>query len=94
MHEVICLDMRRTYAYLCRHIRKTQHEALGSLFRHLSWLRNDTVAHYRSQYIEEGKIPTFFESTVAMVTIVHNPLREVRESQHRNRFHLFEHSHV
>ncbi len=53
--------MMRTYTYRCRHIRKTQHEALGSLFQHLSWLRNDAVALCRCQYIEGGKTATFLD---------------------------------
>ncbi len=61
--------MMRTYAYCCQHIRKTQREALGRLFWHLSWLRNDAVAHYRSQYFEEGKTPTFFDMGKRLTTM-------------------------
>ena len=58
-----------TYTYRCRHIRKRQREALGSLFRHLSWLHNDAVALCRSQYIEEGKTPTFFDISKRLTTM-------------------------
>ena len=61
--------MMRTYACRCRHITKTQREALGSLFRHLSWLCNDAVAHYRSRYIEGGRTPTFIDMCKRLTTM-------------------------
>ena len=53
--------MIRTYTYRCRRVRKAQCEALDALFRHLSWLRNDAVAHCRNEFAEGGKTPSTFD---------------------------------
>ncbi len=60
--------MVQTYKYCCTRIRKPQREALNDLFRHLAWLRNDVVAHCRSEFAAGQKIPSFFDLRKRLTT--------------------------
>lgn len=53
--------MTRVYAYRIEGLTAVKHDRLESLFLHLGWLRNETVAYCRDQYAEDQKTPSFYD---------------------------------
>ncbi len=53
--------MTRVYAYRIEGLTAARHDRLESLFLHLGWLRNQTVAYCRDQYAEDQKTPSFYD---------------------------------